>query len=98
MRFDGDLAAALTLSADTPPVAPVPTRSPLTAETLILVEYVRVANAGCNARGGAVFTELPDVGWRSVPDLPEAEGTVAGTEFNADLPPDGTWEVYLFVC
>lgn len=98
VRFDGDLAAAQALAADTPPVAPVPTRSPLTAEKLVLVEYVRVANAGCNARGGAVFTELPEVVWRSVPDLPEAEGTVDGTEFNADLRPDGTWEIHLFVC
>lgn len=100
VRFDGDLAAARALAAGTPPVAPVPERSRLTAETLVLVEYVRVANAGCNARGGAVFTELPEVVWRSVPDLPEAEGTVGpeGTAFNADLRPDGTWEVYLFVC
>jgi hypothetical protein len=100
VRFDGDLAAARALAADTAPIAPVPSRSRLTAEVLILVEYVRVANAGCDARGGAVFTELPEVIWRSVPDLPDAEGTVGphGTEFNADLQPDGTWKVYLFVC
>lgn len=100
VRFDGDLAAARALAADTPPIASVPHRSRLTAEVLILVEYVRVANAGCNARGGAVFTELPEVTWRSVPELPDAEGTIGpgDTEFNADLRPDGTWDVYLFVC
>ena len=100
VRFDGDLAAARALAADTAPIAPVPTQSRLTAEVLILVEYVRVANAGCNARGGAVFTELPEVKWRSVPGMPDAEGTVGphGIEFNAELRPDGTWEVYLLVC
>lgn len=100
VRFDGDLAAARALSADTRPIAPLPNRSRLTAEVLILVEYVRVANAGCNARGGAVVTELPAVTWRSIPELPDAEGTVGpgGTEFNADLRPDGTWYVYLLVC
>jgi hypothetical protein len=100
VRFDGDLAAARALAADTAPIAPVPTQSRLTAEVLILVEYVRVANAGCNARGGAVFTELPEVIWRSVPGMPDAEGTVGphGIEFNAELRPDGTWEVYLLVC
>lgn len=98
VRFDRDLAAARELAAATAPIEPVPTKSRLTAETLVLVEYVRVANAGCNARGGAVFTELPVVVWRSVPGMPEAEGAVDGTEFNADLEPDGTWNVYLFVC
>lgn len=76
VRFDGDLAAARELAADTAPMEPVPAKSRLTAEVLILVEYVRVANAGCNARGGAVFTELPEVVWRSVPGMPDAEGTV----------------------
>jgi hypothetical protein len=111
VRFDGDLAAARALAAASAPVAPVPRQSRLTAEVLILVEYVRVANAGCDARGGAVFTTLPKVTWRSVPHLPEAEGTVdvdvtlpegnatvVRTEFNADLRPNGTWDVYLFVC
>ena len=100
VRFDGDLATARALAAETPPIASLPNRSRLTAEVLIVVEYVRVANAGCNARGGGVFTELPEVTWRSVPELPDAEGTVepGGTQFNADLRPDGTWDVYLFVC
>jgi hypothetical protein len=32
--------------------------------------------------------------------MPDAEGTVGphGIEFNAELRPDGTWEVYLLVC
>ena len=109
VRFDDDLAAARAVAASSAPIAPVPTRSRLTAEVLILVEYVRVANAGCDVRGGAVVTTLPEVTWHSVPHLPEAEGTVdvthpdAGgsvvrTEFNADFLPDGTWDVYLFVC
>lgn len=109
VRFDDDLAAARALAASSAPIAPVPTQSRLTAEVLILVEYVRVANAGCDVRGGAVFTTLPEVTWHSVPHLPEAEGTVdvtqpeAGgsvvrTEFNAELLPDATWDVYLFVC
>lgn len=100
VRFDGDLAAARALAADTAPIAPVPSRSRLTAEMLVLVEYVRVANAGCDERGGAVFTGLPEVIWRSVPELPGAEGTVGPHHiaFNAELRPDGTWEVYLFAC
>jgi hypothetical protein len=97
-RFDGDLAAARALAAAGAPVPQVPTRSRLTAETLVLTEYVRVANAGCNARGGAVFTELPQLEWGAVPGSPDAEGTVDGVAFNADLRANGTWEVYLFAC
>jgi hypothetical protein len=98
VRFDGDLAAARALAAAGAPIAPVPSQSRLTAEVLILVEHVRLANAGCDARGGAVFTTLPRVVWRSVPGQPEAEGTVDRIWFNADLRADGTWEVYLFAC
>ncbi len=100
VRFDADLAAARALAADTAPIASVPHRSRLTAELLVRVEYVREANAGCDARGGAVITELPEVTWRSVAATPDAEGTVGpdGVEFNADLRPDGTWDVYLFAC
>lgn len=100
VRFDSDLAAAQELAAHTPPIASVPSGSRLTAETLIRVEYVRVANAGCDARGGAVLTRLPEVRWQSVPEVPEAEGTVGAHHiaFNADLRRDGTWDVYLFAC
>jgi hypothetical protein len=98
VRFDGDLATARALAAAGAPIAPVPSQSRLTAEVLILVEHVRLANAGCDARGGAVFTTLPRVVWRSVPSQPEAEGTVDRIWFNADLRADGTWEVYLFAC
>ncbi len=98
VRFDDDLAATHALAAADPPIAPVPNRSRLRAEVLVLAEYVRVANAGCDARGGAVVTTLPRVTWRSVPEVPEAEGTVDGIEFNADLRADGTWKVYLFAC
>jgi hypothetical protein len=97
-RFDGDLAAARALAAAGAPVPQVPTRSRLTAEALVLAEYVRVANAGCNARGGAVLTELPQLEWRDIPGSPDAEGTVDGVAFNADLRASGTWEVYLFAC
>jgi hypothetical protein len=98
VRFDGDLVAARALAAASAPISPVPAQSRLTAEVLILVEYVRLANAGCDSRGGAVFPTLPRVVWRSVSEWPEAEGTVERIEFNADLRPDGTWEVYLFAC
>jgi hypothetical protein len=98
VRFDDDLAAARALAADSAPIAPVPGQSRLTAEVLILVEYVRVANAGCDVRGGSVITTLPQVRWRSVSYQPDAEGTVDGIAFNADLRPNGTWDVYLFVC
>jgi hypothetical protein len=98
VRFDSDLAAARALAAASAPIPPVPARSRLTAEVLVLVEYVRLANAGCDSRGGAVFPTLPRVVWRSVPGWPEAEGTVDRIEFNADLRSDGTWEVYLFAC
>jgi hypothetical protein len=98
VRFDADLAAARALATASAPIAQVPKQSRLTAEVLVLAEYVRVANAGCNARGGAVFPTLPRVVWRSVGYQPDAEGTVDGIAFNADLRPNGTWKVYLFVC
>ena len=110
-RFDDDVAAARALAVATPAVAPGAPDSRLTAEVRILVEYVRLANAGCDARGGGVVEDLPTVTWRPVPDIPEAEGTVDvlvptgdGSEtdvvsiaFNADPEPDGTWNVYFFV-
>lgn len=99
-RFDGDLAAARARAADTAPIAAVPSRSRLTAEVLVLVKYVHLVNAGCDARGGVVLPTLPEVVWRSVPHLPEAEGTVGPHRlaFNADLRPNGTWDVYLLAC
>ena len=52
------------------------------------------------SRGAHIRDALPEVVWRSVAEMPDAEGTVGPqeTEFNADLKPDGTWDVYLFVC
>lgn len=61
MRFDDDLAAARALAAASPAIAQVPTESRLTAEVLILVNYVRINNAGCDDRGGFVVTRLPTV-------------------------------------
>lgn len=105
VRFDDDLAALRALAASTPPVTVRPPDSRDAAEVLLLVEYVNLANGGCDSRGGAVFTELPTIQWVTivVPDAtPEGssqwDGRVGGIEFRADLGPDGTWDVMLSAC
>uniref|UniRef100_UPI0031DEFAF5 hypothetical protein n=1 Tax=Saccharothrix mutabilis TaxID=33921 RepID=UPI0031DEFAF5 len=96
-RFDADLAETRALAARTPPITAVPGNSRLVAEVLLLVRYVELGNGGCDACGGAVATELPEIRWEPVPWNPGADGTIgqpgAGIDFSADLRPDGTWHV-----
>jgi hypothetical protein len=105
VRFDDDLATLRAAAASTPPITVRPPDSRDAAEVLLLVEFVNLANGGCDSRGGAVFTELPTIQWVTivVPDAtPEGfsrwDGRVGGIEFRADLGPDGTWDVMLWAC
>lgn len=104
-RFDGDLAALRALAESTPPVTVARPDSREAAETLLLVQFVELANGGCDARGGSVFPELPPLDWTSsaapdAPDigLPEWDGHVGSLEFSAEVGPDGTWEVMIWAC
>jgi hypothetical protein len=103
-RFDGDLAAARSLAAATPPFEPAPLDARETAEVLLLVYYVDGANLGCGSRGGIVLTELPPIVWATevVPDgTPTGsvrDGSIGAVDFSADLQPDGTWKVQLWAC
>jgi hypothetical protein len=97
-RFDRDLATARSLAAATPPIAPVPKESRLTAEALLLVAIVHNANAGGDVRGGAVITRLPMINWGPVPGDAQADGTIGMYKlpFHARFI-NGNWEVYLLV-
>ncbi|MEI8406618.1 MULTISPECIES: hypothetical protein [unclassified Kribbella] len=98
VRFDRDLAATRALAAATPPIAELPKQSRRTAEVLLLVRYVQTANAGCDSRGGAVFTRLPAITWGPVAGTPEVDGTIGGIAFSAALDADDTWNINLFAC
>jgi hypothetical protein len=96
-RFDRDLATVRSLAAATPPIAPVPIQSRLTAEALLLVAAVHNANVAGDVRGGGVVTKLPKITWGSVPGEPDADGTISpGLPFHAKFI-NGNWEVYLLV-
>jgi hypothetical protein len=97
-RYAGDVAAARALARSSAAVASVPSSSRLAAEVLLLVRYVTLANGGCDSRGGVVLTQLPAVHWGPVTRNPEADGTVGGVAFSADLDSDGRWHVDLFAC
>lgn len=103
VRFDADLAATRALAARTPPIAKVPKSSRLVAEVLLLVDYVHKGNAGCDARGGAVVTELPQIRWGPVSWNSDADGTIGrvsidgGLDFTAKFR-DGTWHVGINSC
>lgn len=100
--FDADLAATRALAARTPPITAVPKDSRLGAEALLHVQYVDLGNGGCDSRGGAVATGLPEISWQPVAGSPNADGTIgrpgAGIEFTADFRPDGTWHVQVIAC
>ncbi|WP_157985289.1 hypothetical protein [Lentzea terrae] len=101
-RFDADLAATRAIAAQTPPIAAVPKDSRLVAETLLRVQYVDIANRGCDSRGGVLFTELPEIRWGVVAWNPDGDGAIgrgdAAVDFTADLRPDGTWAVQIMAC
>lgn len=97
-RFDNDLAAARALAAATPPIKAVPRQSRATAEALLLVRYVRLANQGCAGRGGVVVTQLPVIAWGRVAGAPDAEGTIGGIAFDAELTTNATWRINLYAC
>jgi hypothetical protein len=101
-RFDADLAATRSLAVATPPIAAVPADSRLVAEKLLLVQFVGLGNAGCNARGGVVLTELPVITWAPPSWNPDADGTIgrpgSAIDFNADFGPDGTWHIAINAC
>ena len=98
VRFDRDLATARSVATTTPPIAPVPKESRLTAEALLLVAVVHNANVGGDVRGGVVITRLPLINWGPVPGDAQADGTVGVYKlpFHAKFI-NGNWEVYLLV-
>ncbi|MFC3890734.1 hypothetical protein ACFOWZ_04560 [Lentzea rhizosphaerae] len=80
----------------------MPKDSRLGAEVLLHVQYVDLGNGGCDSRGGAVATGLPEISWQPVAGSPNADRTIgrpgAGIEFTADFRPDGTWHVQVNAC
>jgi hypothetical protein len=103
-RFADDLAALRSLAESTPPVTIAAPDSRATAEALLYVKFVELANGGCDSRGGAVFPHLPALDWSpSAPDSPdigitERDGHVGGVEFSADLTAGGAWDIVIWAC
>src|SRR5262245_59351251 len=95
-RFDSDHAATRALAAATPPIAAIPADSRLVAEKLLLIRDVDKDNF-CDVRGGAVFTELPQIVWGPVSWNPDADGTIGGIDFTAEFGV-GNWRVDIIAC
>jgi hypothetical protein len=105
VRFDDDLAALRTLAESTPPVTIAAHDSQEAAEALLYLRYVDLANGGCDSRGGAVVTDLPDLDWihSEVPDATpegksEFDGHIGGIQFTADLDTNGSWRIVIQAC
>lgn len=68
------------------------------------MEFVELANGGCDSRGGAVFPDLPPLDWiASTPESPdigirEWDGHIGSIEFSADLDSTGTWDIEIWAC
>lgn len=100
-RFESDLAAARSLAATIPAFPARPADSRQAAEVAVVVQFVGLANGGCDSRGGHVFTTPPSIVWQRAPFYPGgpmADGTVAGIRFQADHQSDGTWRVNINAC
>jgi hypothetical protein len=100
-RFESDLAAARSLAAATPPFPVRSTGSRQAAEVAVLVQFVGLANGGCDSRGGHVITTPPPIVWQRVPLYPGgpmADGTVAGIRFQAVHQSDGNWRININAC
>jgi hypothetical protein len=91
-RFDADLANVRALATSVPEVRPAPADSRAAAELLLLLEYVEIANTGCDSSGGQVITELPRIAWNT-----QRTGSVGGIAFRAEPEPPG-WRVELIAC
>lgn len=96
-RFTRDLATAKAIASETSPPRAVSSRSREAAEALLLIRYVEVANGGCDARGGAVFPQLPVITWTRFGPTSGA-GTIGQTGFTAELASTGRWVVNLLAC
>lgn len=93
-RFADDLAAARALADATPAPPSLPATSREAAEAQLYARYTEGINGGCDARGGHVITELPEIVWNGKPGT----GTIAGVSFTAAPATDGTWHVRLIAC
>ncbi|MDY7102283.1 MAG: hypothetical protein S0880_13945 [Actinomycetota bacterium] len=97
-RFADDLAAAEALAASTPAFDLPGPGSQATAELLLTIDYVNLANRGCDSRGGGVITELPPIEWTS-----DTGGLIGGPgieaiEFVAEPHAGGQWTTYIVAC
>jgi hypothetical protein len=94
-RFADDLAHARAAAADHAAIQVAAHGSRAAAELAILVQYIHLANNGCDSRGGAVVETLPTIVWQS-----DTAGTIGehGLGFEVTLLPDGTWQVLLNAC
>jgi hypothetical protein len=93
-RFTDDLAAARALAGATPAPPALPATSREAAEVQLYARYVEGINGGCDARGGHVITELPEIVWNGK----SGTGTIADVSFTAEPGTDGTWHVRLIAC
>ena len=98
-RFDDDLAAARSQAALTPAFTVRSPDSRQAAEVLLVVGFVEEANGGCDSRGGTVLTRLPTIDWPSTTlTAVGIDGSTVDLRFNAELGPDGTWDVGFNAC
>jgi hypothetical protein len=100
-RFESDLDAARSLAATTPAFPARRADSRQAAEVAVVVQFVGLANGGCDSRGGHIFTTPPPIVWQRAPFYPGgpmADGTVAGIPFQAHHQSDGNWRITINAC
>lgn len=85
-RFDGDLAAARSLASSSASFARAPLGSRADMEVLLLTEYVRKGNFGCDGTGGFILRDLPRIVWNDA-----SSGTIGGLPFVIRLEPSGKY-------
>jgi hypothetical protein len=102
--FSGNLAAARSAAATSPPVTVAAPDSRDAANVAILLQELSGLNLGCASCGGERYTTLPTITWypARVPagatHPGPVDGTVNNTEFMADYVPGTGWQILLYAC
>ena len=101
-RFAGDLAAARSLAARTPPITNAAPNSRSAADLAVALQYIKSANTCCGSCGGVILTQLPRISWATTHGR---DGTITVTvpsttlsetiPFTAHFVPGSGWSIQL---
>jgi hypothetical protein len=98
-RYPADLAALRELATASPPIRPARPDSRQAAERALHLAMISEANSGCGGNGGAVYTTLRPITWKTITtDYGRFDGTIAWIMFTAKYMPSTGWKVELNAC